>query len=1565
MRNRRKAYAASSARKRGLSSLLRALVAVLMSFSLVQNAFADILNTAIASGTYQALQIDSTSAFVSIPVTLSTPAIELLKSSVFNDESADGFAQAGETISYSFSVENTGNVTLSNISVADNTATMSGGPIASLNPGAVDTTTFTAIYTLLPADVAAGFVNNSATATGTTPFAGTVNDVSDSQNPGDDTGADNDPTTTTLITDPIDAVLDDFTPTPINGLTGGSTATVYTNDTLNNVAFAPALVTPSIFNAGGLTGVGINGNGQLTVPAGTTPGTYNVTYQICETADLANCDTAVATVLVNPPVIDAVADNFTPSPVNGLTGGNTPAVYTNDTLNAVGFLPAAVTPSIFNAGGLTGVTINPSGTLTVPAGTTAGTYNVTYQICETANPINCDTAVAIVVVTAATIAANDDNFTPTPINGLTGGNTTTVYVNDTLNGVAFAPAVVTPTIIANGGLTGVTINASGTLSVPANSTPGSYVVNYRICEVANPTNCDTANATVLVNPPAIDAVVDNFSASPINGLTGGNTATVFSNDTLNGVAFAPAAVIPSIVATGGLTGATIDAAGALTVPAGTAAGTYVVIYRICEVANPTNCDNANATVVVNAATIIANDDDFTATPFNGMVGGSTTTVYVNDTLNGVAFAPAAVLPTIIANGGLTGVGITGTGTLTVPAGTAAGTYIVTYRICEVANSSNCDTANATILVNPPVIDAVADNFSATPINGLTGGSTATVYTNDTLNGAAFLPAAVLPSIFNNGGLAGVGINSNGQVTVPAGTLPSTYNVTYRICEVVNPANCDTAVATVVVNPPVIDAVADNFTPAPINGLVGGSTATVYGNDTLNGAAFLTTAVIPSIVATGGLTGVGINSSGQLTVPAGTTAGTYNVTYRICEVANPANCDTAIATVLVNPPVIDAVLNNFSAAPVNGVTGGTTATVFVNDTLDGVAFPPAAIAPSIVTDGGLTGVAINPSGTLTVPAGTGAGTYVVNYRICEVANPANCDTANATVVVTDDATISGTVFSDVNGNGIFDGDPPAGAGYIVQLVNNVGTVVASATTIANGTYSITAPPGLGYRLIFREPDGSVIGGVPNLMLTPGQVVIDQNQPIDPSGIVYNSLTRLPVAGVTVTITDSSNTPLPGVCLIDASQQNQMTAADGAYRFDLVPGVDPACPVGETEYRLSYGNPVGYVPTVSTVMPPQAGALEVTACAIDPAPGGACQVSPSANPPAAPNPGVYYTAFLLQANDPHVVNNHIPIDPIISTTSAFTKKALVKEARRGERVPYVIEADAVSFNPARIVDIIPPGFDYAAGSARVNGTAQEPVISGRNLTFGGIAPDGFGKIKIELTLIATVAVTTGPHVNTAQLYNDVTGLLVASARASVTIVAEHVFDCNDIIGKVFDDKNRDGYQDKGEPGLAGVRLVTAKGVQITTDKNGLFHVACADIPDADIGSNFILKLDTRTLPTGYRMTTENPRVVRLTGGKMTKLNFGASITRLVRFDMTTEAFLKDSTEMKPQWLAAIDKLMAVLQQDKSTLRLTYFAKTSGSKLAAARAAAVEKMITEKWGEQSGSYTLSIETRVIGSK
>ena len=83
------------------------------------------------------------------------------------------------------------------------------------------------------------------------------------------------------------------------------------------------------------------------------------------------------------------------------------------------------------------------------------------------------------------------------------------------------------------------------------------------------------------------------------------------------------------------------------------------------------------------------------------------------------------------------------------------------------------------------------------------------------------------------------------------------------------------------------------------------------------------------------------------------------------------------------------------------------------------------------------------------------------------------------------------------------------------------------------------------------------------------------------------------------------------------------------------------------------------------------------------------------------------------------------------------------------------------------------------------------------------------------------------------------------------------------------------------------------------------------------------------------------------------------------MTEDAFAPGSVALKAQWLQAIDKLMAVLETDKSSLRLTYFATTKDKKLAADRIAAVEKLISGRWTEQGGAYELPIETRVMGAK
>lgn len=329
------------------------------------------------------------------------------------------------------------------------------------------------------------------------------------------------------------------------------------------------------------------------------------------------------------------------------------------------------------------------------------------------------------------------------------------------------------------------------------------------------------------------------------------------------------------------------------------------------------------------------------------------------------------------------------------------------------------------------------------------------------------------------------------------------------------------------------------------------------------------------------------------------------------------------------------------------------------------------------------------------------------------------------------------------------------------------------------------------------------------------------------------------------------------------------------------------------------------------------------------------------------------------DPVTASTTTPVVALIDKNT-LTKTALVSTVRRGEKVPYVIEVADGPFSPARIIDVMPPGFAFVDGSAVSNGTVVTPAIDGRRLTFDGLVPDARGDIKLELTLIATSSVKPGSAVNQAQLADPDTGKVVATARARVTILEEAVFDCGDIIGKVFDDKNRNGYQDQGEPGLPAVRVATVHGLLVTTDPDGRFNIPCAAIPDADIGSNFILKLDTRTLPTGYHVTTENPRRVRLTRGKVVKLNFGASIARIVKLELNSEVFESGSEALKPKWRNGLDRLVTALEAESSVLEITY--RGADGAVARARLRAVKQEIAQRWKAVPDHYDLAINARIV---
>ena len=107
----------------------------------------------------------------------STPLIDIVKTGVLNMGS-NSRADAGDVINYTFTVTNTGNVTLTGVTVTDPKLTVLGGPIT-LAKNAVDSTTFTGTYALTQADIDAGKVDNTATATGTPPTGVNVTDTDD------------------------------------------------------------------------------------------------------------------------------------------------------------------------------------------------------------------------------------------------------------------------------------------------------------------------------------------------------------------------------------------------------------------------------------------------------------------------------------------------------------------------------------------------------------------------------------------------------------------------------------------------------------------------------------------------------------------------------------------------------------------------------------------------------------------------------------------------------------------------------------------------------------------------------------------------------------------------------------------------------------------------------------------------------------------------------------------------------------------------------------------------------------------------------------------------------------------------------------------------------------------------------------------------------------------------------------------------------------------------------------------------------------------------------------------
>jgi uncharacterized repeat protein (TIGR01451 family) len=235
--------------------------------------------------------------------------------------------------------------------------------------------------------------------------------------------------------------------------------------------------------------------------------------------------------------------------------------------------------------------------------------------------------------------------------------------------------------------------------------------------------------------------------------------------------------------------------------------------------------------------------------------------------------------------------------------------------------------------------------------------------------------------------------------------------------------------------------------------------------------------------------------------------------------------------------------------------------------------------------------------------------------------------------------------------------------------------------------------------------------------------------------------------------------------------------------------------------------------------------------------------------------------------------------------LVKTASKKRAVPGDVVTYLVETRNLSGNDVgqvKVDDQIPPNFRYVTGSTRLNGSAVPDPAGNRPLTFdlgtipalvdingNGVADPGEpGYMALSYQLVIGSGARPDEYINTAIAWDASPSLLISNSdEAMVTVIMDPLFDLGTIIGKVFEDRNRSGWQDDGEKGIQGAMVFLDDGTYVITDEYGRYH-----FPAVRPGHRLV-KIDRQSLPNGGVVFGDESRIVSVTPGLLVKVNFTA--------------------------------------------------------------------------------------------
>lgn len=482
-----------------------------------------------------------------------------------------------------------------------------------------------------------------------------------------------------------------------------------------------------------------------------------------------------------------------------------------------------------------GVFLNADGSVDVAPETPAGTYSITYKLCEVASPTNCKTAVATAIVYDFDAIADTFGKNPADPADLTapiraGGTTTSVLANDKHKGdvpiIGTDPGKVTLSTVQDATIdwTGFTLNSDGTIKIGYGVTPGTYTLKYRICEnVEDPHApdaedpvCDVATVTIHVAGPAnstyaIDDVNATFKNRPVSGNVLTNDFDVEDDvQTIVGVTGAT----PKVFTVAGTTLAGVSEPNAGTVvlqangsytytPAVDFTGDVTFAYEVSDGNGatstatvhihvlPTKLDGINTVVATDDAVVIKWTDkpvslNVLANDFDPEKDNFAITVFTDKPTDKGAK-----------------VSVVGGEIIYTPNPDFVGEDTFTYTICEVAAPTVCDIATVHVTVLPTgskvnYTTAVDDMFyydKGMPVQK-------NVLGNDFDQEGHAQKVKIHPTkpIVTAKGVT-ITFDENGDFTyTPSAEFVGSDNFVYTVCDEGNPKACDVATVYLLVGP---------------------------------------------------------------------------------------------------------------------------------------------------------------------------------------------------------------------------------------------------------------------------------------------------------------------------------------------------------------------------------------------------------------------------------------------------------------------------------------------------------------------------------------------------------------------------------------------------------------------------------------------------------------------------------------------------------------------------------------------------------------------------------------------